>query len=62
MNEITWEFLTFFVVFQNQEKEENSKTVFQIQDEIALKEEFDNLKKEHSIRYLPLTLTVDCIS
>ena len=44
----------FLTVFQNQEKFQNSETVFEIQNESALIEEFEQLKKDHFERYLSL--------
>ena len=41
----------FITVFQNHEKEKLSKTVFEVEDETAMREEFDNLKKDHSSRF-----------
>jgi hypothetical protein len=44
-------------VFQSKEKEERSKTFFQVQDEAALNEEFEQLKNAHSDRYCLLRWT-----
>ena len=40
-------------MFQNQEKKDNSEKNFEVENESALREEYDQLKKAHSTRYLP---------
>ena len=48
-------------MFQNQEKKETNETIFKIENESALKEEFEQMKKAHSYRYLyAFVLTWEC--